>query len=55
MRTPDKRIASPRLEDTAVRSLSKADRARLGMDAWEPSLLRHLLRSLTRSSTERRS
>lgn len=32
-------------EDTAVLSLSKEDRARLCMDAWEPSLLRKLLRA----------
>lgn len=32
-------------EDTALRSLSKEDRAHLCMDAWEPSLLRKLLRA----------
>lgn len=32
-------------EDTVVRSLSKEERARLAMDAWEPSLLRKLLRA----------
>lgn len=31
------------LEDTAIRSLSKDEIKRLSIDAWEPSLLRHLL------------
>jgi len=31
------------LEDTAMRSLSKDERKRLSIDAWEPSLLRHML------------
>jgi len=31
------------LEDTAMRSLSKEERRRLSIDAWEPSLLRHML------------
>jgi hypothetical protein len=36
------------LEDTALRSLDKAERAKLGMDAWEPSLLRELLKAHNR-------
>ena len=35
-------------EDTALRSLSKADRKQLSMDAWEPSLLRKLLTAQNR-------
>lgn len=31
------------IDDTALRSMSKEDRAHLCMDAWEPSLLRKLL------------
>lgn len=31
------------LEDTAMRSLSKDEIKRLSIDAWEPSLLRHML------------
>jgi hypothetical protein len=30
-------------EDTALLSLSRSDRRKLNMDAWEPSLLRKLL------------
>jgi len=30
-------------DDTAIRSLSKEEIRRLSIDAWEPSLLRHLL------------
>lgn len=30
-------------EDTALRSLSRSERATLDIDAWEPSLLRALL------------
>jgi hypothetical protein len=37
------RSQDPSDEDTALRSLSKEDRAHLCMDAWEPSLLRKLL------------
>lgn len=36
------------LEDTAAHSLSKDDRNRLGMDSWEPSLLRKLLTAQNR-------
>lgn len=32
-----------RIEDSAIRSLSKDEIKRLSIDAWEPSLLRHLL------------
>lgn len=35
-------------EDTALVSLSKDDRNRLGMDSWEPSLLRQLLTAQNR-------
>jgi hypothetical protein len=35
-------------EDTAVLSLSKVDRKKLGMDSWEPSLLRKLLSAQNR-------
>lgn len=31
------------LDDTAMQSLSKEEIARLSMDSWEPSLLRHML------------
>jgi len=31
------------IEDTAIRSLSKDEIKRLSIDAWEPSLLRHML------------
>jgi len=36
------------IEDTALLCLSKADRKKLGMDAWEPSLLRQLLAAQNR-------
>jgi hypothetical protein len=42
-------------EDTAVRSLSKEDRAKLGMDAWEPSLLRQLLAAHNKLTDENKS
>lgn len=32
-------------DDTAHRHLSRDERARLGMDSWEPSLLRRLLKA----------
>jgi hypothetical protein len=35
-------------DDAAWRSLSRADRKKLGMDSWEPSLLRKLLRAQDR-------
>ena len=35
-------------EDTATLSLSRADRKKLGIDAWEPSLLRKLLTAQNR-------
>ncbi|HEX6996477.1 MAG TPA: hypothetical protein VF339_20270 [Gammaproteobacteria bacterium] len=31
------------LDDTALRSLSKDEVSRMSIDAWEPSLLRHML------------
>jgi hypothetical protein len=39
-------------EDTAVRQLTPEDRARLSMDAWEPSLLRKLLQAQGKLSTK---
>jgi hypothetical protein len=38
----------PSTDDTAERSLSKVERRRLGMDSWEPSLLRKLLAAQNR-------
>lgn len=35
-------------EDTALMSLSRADRRKLNMDSWEPSLLRKLLTAQNR-------
>lgn len=35
-------------EDTATRALTRAERTTLGMDAWEPSLLRELLQAHNR-------
>ena len=35
--------AGQAVEDTAMRSLSKDEIKRLSIDAWEPSLLRHML------------
>ncbi|HEY8519750.1 MAG TPA: hypothetical protein VIN61_06700 [Gammaproteobacteria bacterium] len=32
-------------EDTALRALTREDRAKLEIDAWEPSLLRHMLQA----------
>ena len=37
-----------RPEDTAIRSLSREERKRISMDAWEPSLLRRLLSAQNR-------
>ena len=47
---PTQRKPKPRgqPEDTALLSLSKADRNKLGMDSWEPSLLRKLLAAQNR-------
>jgi len=36
------------VEDTAIRCLSKDERAKLSIDSWEPSLLRRLLRAANR-------
>jgi len=38
----------PATDDTAQFGLSKADRNKLAMDAWEPSLLRQLLAAQNR-------
>jgi hypothetical protein len=35
-------------EDAASRGLTREDRSGLSMDAWEPSLLRHMLHALGR-------
>jgi hypothetical protein len=47
--------SKPRLpaepEDTARLSLSKAERTKLNMDSWEPSLLRKLLAAQNRLKT----
>lgn len=44
--TARKRPVTPvKLEDTAQLSLSRADRQKLNMDSWEPSLLRMLLKA----------
>ena len=40
-------------EDTALRVLSKQDRAKLSMDSWEPSLLRNLLKAQNRQPRKR--
>jgi hypothetical protein len=42
-----------RIEDTAMKCLSKADRRKLVMDAWEPSLLRKLLAAQNRLKSRR--
>ena len=42
-----RRVGSGR-EDTASRYLSRSDRKKLNMDAWEPSLLRKLLSAQNR-------
>lgn len=44
-RTPSKtrRTDGTKVEDTAIRSLSKDEIKRMSIDAWEPSLLRHML------------
>lgn len=39
------RSQQPEAEDIEVRRLSPVDRDRLGVDAWEPSLLRKMLRA----------
>lgn len=49
-RTPPRgtprRVSPPaQTEDTALRSLDALERAKLSMDAWEPSLLRKLLKA----------
>lgn len=38
----------PQIDDTASLHLSRRDRKKLGMDSWEPSLLRKLLRAQNR-------
>lgn len=53
MQSSSKRPAAPIKEDTVLKSLSRAERAKLAMDAWEPSLLRQLLRPRKPSQTER--
>jgi hypothetical protein len=41
-------------EDTALKSLSRTERARLDIDAWEPSLLRALLEAQNKLPREPR-
>ena len=36
---------TPVQEDTALRRLTPEDRDRIGLDAWEPSLLRKMLKA----------
>jgi len=43
----------PPAEDTALRSLDAEERASLSMDAWEPSLLRKLLKAQHRLRSRR--
>lgn len=38
----------PNIDDTASLGLSRRDRKKLGMDSWEPSLLRNLLTAQNR-------
>ena len=45
---PAVRAAAETTEDTVARVLTRAERARLGMDSWEPSLLRELLQAHNR-------
>ena len=49
-RDEPKRKTAPEseFEDTAMLSLSRADRKKLNMDSWEPSLLRQLLKAQNR-------
>ena len=49
------RAAEPEHEDTALRSLSEQERARLEMDSWEPSLLRALLAAQNKIPTNKKS
>jgi len=44
----------PGVDDTATRSLSPVDRKKLVMDAWEPSLLRKLLKAQNRLERPKR-
>lgn len=46
--TKSKRKSKAEVEDTAMLSLSRADRKKLNMDSWEPSLLRKLLTAQNR-------
>lgn len=41
-------------EDTALKSLSRTERVRLDIDAWEPSLLRALLEAQNKLPGDRR-
>ena len=42
----------PAAEDTLMRRLSPVDKDRMGVDAWEPSLLRKMLRAKNAKSDE---
>jgi hypothetical protein len=54
-RQPAAEPASGTTEDTALRSLTREERARLSIDAWEPSLLRKLLQAEGRLPPRRKS
>ena len=41
-------------EDTALTSLTAEDREKLSMDAWEPSLLRNLLKAQNKLQNKRK-
>jgi len=44
-RLPNREPACPEAEDTVMRRLTPKDKDRMGVDAWEPSLLRKMLRT----------
>jgi len=50
---PKSQRSSP--DDTAELSLSKVERRQLGMDSWEPSLLRKLLAAQNRLRKQQKS
>ena len=52
--TKPKEAVEPDVDDTAARCLSPVDRKKLVMDAWEPSLLRKLLKAQNRLKLPKR-
>jgi len=46
--TADTAVSPARVDDTAARRLTPAERQRLDIDSWEPSLLRALLEAQNR-------